>query len=78
LEALGYRFLGDYKSIGITNAPNSVMARTMIRCMISADGETCAGTITISCPRLELRTMALGSVALADEMVEEVQSIVSP
>ncbi|MEP7002341.1 MAG: hypothetical protein ABI969_17765 [bacterium] len=52
LEAIGYRFLGDYEMINVSNTPDSVMARTMIRCMLSADGETCAAHYQAH-PRME-------------------------
>jgi hypothetical protein len=43
LEDGGYRFLSDYEIVEINNSPTSIIAPTMIRSMLSADGQTCAG-----------------------------------
>lgn len=51
LEGDGYRFLSDYEILEVSNQPNSLLARTMIRCMLSADGGTCAGYYQIR-PRI--------------------------
>ncbi len=40
LEALGYRYLGDLESKTVSENTDSPMARTLIRSMVSADGET--------------------------------------
>jgi hypothetical protein len=52
LEAKGYRFLGDIEILDVTNVPDTVVARTMIRSMISADGSTSAGHYQMR-PRVE-------------------------
>lgn len=51
LESDGYRFLSDYEILEVNNSPNSLLARTMIRCMVSADGGTSAGYYQIQ-PRI--------------------------
>ena len=43
LEAQRYRFLADIEIVEINNSPTSLMAPTMIRSMVSRDGETEAG-----------------------------------
>jgi hypothetical protein len=43
LERSGYKFLGDIAIVEINNSPTSLMAPTMIRTMLSADGATDAG-----------------------------------
>jgi hypothetical protein len=43
LEAKGYRFLDDIEVLDISNAPDTVVERTMIRTMLSADGTIGAG-----------------------------------
>lgn len=52
LETLGYRFLDDIEILEVNNSPGSVMARTMIRSMISADGLISAGHYQVR-PRIE-------------------------
>ncbi|MEO5816098.1 MAG: hypothetical protein ABIT20_12550 [Gemmatimonadaceae bacterium] len=52
LEAQGYRFLGDFEVLDVSNATDSVMARTMIRAMVSGDGSTSAGHYQVR-PRME-------------------------
>lgn len=42
LESHGCRYLGDYEIINDTLEPVTLMAKTMVRCMISRDSETCA------------------------------------
>lgn len=42
LEREGYHLLSDFEVLEITNAPGTIMARTMVRAMASADGGTCA------------------------------------
>jgi hypothetical protein len=51
LERRGYRFLGDFEILEITNARGSVMQRTMIRSMVSSDGATWAGYYQVK-PRI--------------------------
>jgi hypothetical protein len=38
LEAHGYRFLGDFESLAVSESPDSPLGRTMMRSMLSADG----------------------------------------
>jgi hypothetical protein len=52
LEAQGYRFAGDFESLAVTDAPGSVMARTMNRSMLSADGRIAAGHYQVR-PKME-------------------------
>ncbi|MEO8619562.1 MAG: hypothetical protein ABI625_00775 [bacterium] len=65
LEAVGYRYLGDHETINVSNNSTSVMARTMVRNMISADGETCAGHYQVH-PRMQqvLRNLFAGVLNL--------------
>ncbi len=43
LEGGGYRFLSDLEIVELNNSPTNVLVPTMIRSMVSADGETLAG-----------------------------------
>jgi hypothetical protein len=43
MEAAGYRFLSDLEIVEINKSPNTVLVPTMIRSMVSADGETSVG-----------------------------------
>jgi hypothetical protein len=43
MERVGYRFLSDLEIVEINKAPTNALVPTMIRCMVSADGHTCAG-----------------------------------
>jgi hypothetical protein len=43
LERAGYRFVSDIEILEINKSPTSLMAPTMIRCMLSPDGTTSAG-----------------------------------
>ena len=43
LERRGYKYLGDFEIVNLSNRPDSFMMRTMIRSMVSADATTSAG-----------------------------------
>lgn len=51
LEGDGFRFISDYEILEVNNSPSSLLARTMIRCMLSADGGTSASYYQIR-PRI--------------------------
>ena len=42
LERAGYRLLGDVEILEVSNSPGTVMARTMVRAMVSGDGTVLA------------------------------------
>jgi hypothetical protein len=42
MEGVGYRFLSDLEIVEINKSPTTVLVPTMIRSMVSADGETSA------------------------------------
>jgi len=58
MERHGYRFLSDIRILGISDSPQSPMAPTMIRAMVSADGGTCAGYYQVK-PKIGRRVTSL-------------------
>lgn len=52
LEGKGYRYLGDFENADVSKSVNTVMARTMERSMISADGRTSSGHYQVR-PKME-------------------------
>lgn len=58
MEREGYKFLSDVKILGISDSPQSQMAPTMIRVMVSPDGGICAGHYQVK-PKIGFRLTSL-------------------
>ncbi len=43
MEANGFRYLADYEILEVTNSPGTLLARTMLRAMVSREGNVVAG-----------------------------------
>jgi hypothetical protein len=62
LEARGYRLVGDFELLEVTNDPDSLLQRTMIRTMLSADGTIVANHYRIQTRKGRLLRNAVAGV----------------
>lgn len=60
MERDGYRFVSDVEIVELNQSPHTVLIPTMIRCMVSPDGETTAGYYQC---RLKVPSLILNLVA---------------
>jgi hypothetical protein len=70
MERRGYRFLSDFKVLGVSDSPDSPMVPTMIRSMVSPDGATCAGRYQAT-PTISRRITALLAGLLSLRFIAE-------